>query len=308
MNAIFDNPPSSSQNPLLSTGEFFKYCKPRFKWIVTRRSFTQWLESRIENETIKAAYHRDGVFYFSTHQVWQIDRLANEALGPERSTVRDEFEKLLRFLTSIQDFYLPEIRSNQRFGQHYDYRGKVAVGGTHFKSETQYLLSELRKYRHQCLAQGYFEPSQALSVVGLDVAALKRWINCLAAQANSIDPIADWRPLVKYFRYSKRQKLKYEALLAQDFHEIVELLNLFINDLESETARDDLAENWSEITSYNHLSNTPQWKIERYGESLSRPYEMLEFLSNEYDLNPKPRAVVLTEGEEWKAIAKLYTY
>ena len=173
---------------------------------------------------------------------------------------------------------------------------------------TQYLLSKIHNYRYECLAQGYFEPSQAISASESNTVALEQWVNRLEAQASNIDPITYWRPLVKYFRYSKRQKLKYEALLAQDFYETTELLKLFINDLELETDRDDLVRNRLEIMPHNRTSNASRWERERYGESLSRPYEMLEFLSNEYDLNPKPRAVVLTEGEEWKAIAKLYTY
>ena len=196
----------------------------------------------------------------------------------QRSTLIDEFEKLLRLLTKIQDFYLPEIRSNQRFGRHDDYRGKVAIGGTHFKSETQYLLSKIHNYRYECLAQGYFEPSQAISASELNTVALEQWVNRLEAQASNIDPITYWRPLVKYFRYSKRQKLKYEALLAQDFYETTELLKLFINDLELETDRDDLVRNRLEIMPHNHTSNASRWERERYGETLSRPYEMLEFL------------------------------
>ena len=134
---ILEQKPTSTQNPLLSTSEFFKHCRSRFRWINSESTFVEWLETKLEEGAIQAAFSYEGTSYFLTYQVWQIDRLVDKNFRLERSTLIDEFEKLLRLLTKIQDFYLPEIRSNQRFGRHDDYRGKVAIGGTHFKSETQ---------------------------------------------------------------------------------------------------------------------------------------------------------------------------
>ncbi len=307
-NTIFQKPPNSTQNPLLSKSEFFKHCKRRFRWVGNfERGFVEWLEPRLEKGLIREAYRLDDVAYFSTFQTWQVHRLGNASLESGQSATSAEFENLLRLLTRIQDFYLPEIRSNQRFGEYRDYHGKVAIGGTYFCTKTQYLLSDLREWRQRNIEGGYFDLAQALSNVDLDVPALMRWFNRLMAFAEDIDLLSKWRMLIKYFRYSKRQKLEFEALLAQDFYEIAELLGLFISDLDS---GEDISNptDWSDIAPHERSSNIPQWKIERYGESLSRPYEMLEFLSNEYDLNPKPRAIIFTEGEEWRAVEKLYAH
>lgn len=305
--AIFEKLPNSTQNPLLSTGKFFKHCKRRFRWIGTKQSFTGWLGSKLERELIRAAYYHNDVSYFSTYQVWQINRLGDENIESEQAAITAEFETLLRLLARIQDFYLPEIRSNQRFGEHQDHRGAAAIGGTHFYARTQYMLSDIREWRQDAIESGYFDLTQALSVTELDATALMRWIDRLTALAESIDPLSNWRMLMKYYRYSKRQQLKFEALLAQDFYEMAELLKLFVIDLDAEAGMGTLT-NWSGIAPREYLSRTPQWKIERYGESLFRPHEMLEFLSNEYDLNPKPRAIVFTEGEEWRAVEKLYAH
>lgn len=35
---------------------------------------------------------------------------------------------------------------------------------------------------------------------------------------------------------------------------------------------------------------------------------MLEFQTNEFHLNPKPNAVIFTEGEEWRALKRLYEF
>jgi len=169
------------------------------------------------------------------------------------------------------------------------------------------MLSAIRKWRRHNIEEGYFDPSEALSKSSLDVTALMRWIRHLVAVAEGIDPLQKWRMLIRYSRYSRRQSLKFNALLAQDFYEMAEILNLFARDLSLGTHASESSD-VTDILQTDSFSNVPQWKIERFGKSLSRPYEMLEFLSNEFDLNPRPRAVVLTEGEEWRAIKKLYAY
>lgn len=236
--------------------------------------------------------------------MWQIYGLGIENLKLDQSAVRAEFETFLRFVTKIQDFYLPELRSNQRVGEYRDYRGSVAIGGTHFLSRTEYILSAVREWRRQEIEHDYFDPTKVLSTTGLDVTTLRHWISRFEISAESIDPLKKWQMLVKYVRYGKRQDLRFDALLAQDFYEIAALLQLFLEDLDLESGVEILTNRPSIAKS----ASTPRWMIERYGRSLSRPYEMLEFLSNEYDLNPKPRAIILTEGDEWKAVENLYAH
>lgn len=207
-------------------------------------------------------------------------------------------------MTQIQDFYLPEVRSDQRIGQHDDY-GAVGIGGTYFSSKTQYLLTYIREHRHRNIERGHFDPAQVVSAVGLNNEELTRWFDTFMLHAKRLDPLSDWYSLVQYLPYEKRQKLQFEALLAQDLYGIAELLKLFIADIEDEPSVGDPSD-WGDISSRELPSAPPQWKVRRYGESLTRPYDMLEFLTNEYNLNPKPRAIIFTEGDEWKAVEKLY--
>ncbi len=85
------------------------------------------------------------------------------------------------------------------------------------------------------------------------------------------------------------------------------MLKHFITDIDIDPSISDPVD-WGDSSSRERPSAPPQWKVRRYGDSLTRPYEMLEFLTNEYNLNSKPRAIVFTEGEEWKAVEKLYSY
>lgn len=303
---IFEKLPVTTQNPILSTSSFYKHCKPRFRWVVTKNGFSRWLETRID-ELIRPAYRHDSVSYYSVFQTWQVHKSSQYDSTTGHSSEAAEFETLLKLMVRIQDFYLPEIRSDQRFGEHRDYSGKAAIGGTYFFGKAQYLLSAVREWRQNNIDAGVFNPVHFLAASGLDEEALARWIRHFVHLAESIDPLLKWQQLVRYFSYSKRQELEYEALLAQDFYEMAEILKLFARDLKPEAYANELSD-LTDSAQRKRSSNVPQWKIERYGESLSRPYEMLEFLSNEYDLNPRPRAIVLTEGQEWRAIKKLYAY
>jgi hypothetical protein len=212
---IFQELPNSAQNPLLATSTFFGYCKPRFRWVVTKKLFSGWLQSKIESELIRPAYWHDGTAYFSTHQVWQIHRLSSSHLQQESTAATVEFETVLQLLVDVQDNYLPEIRSNQRVGEYRDYGGNVAIGGSHFCGRTEYMLSAIRTWRRHNIEVGSFNPSEALSKTSLDVTALMRWIRHLVAVAEGINPLQIWRMLIRYSRYSKRQSLKFNALLAQ---------------------------------------------------------------------------------------------
>jgi hypothetical protein len=102
---VFESVPNSRQNPLLSLDKFAEYSIRRFRWPGTKRTFARWLQSRIERGLIRAGYHHDGTYYFSTYQIWQIDRLSDEDLDSEQPAKVNEFEILLRLLVRIQDFY-----------------------------------------------------------------------------------------------------------------------------------------------------------------------------------------------------------
>lgn len=68
------------------------------------------------------------------------------------------------------------------------------------------------------------------------------WISRLDSTGRFIDPLREWQDLVKYASYGKRQKLRFDALLAQDLLEITEILTLFLdetNNIETTVRNDD---------------------------------------------------------------------
>ena len=64
-----------------------------------------------------------------------------------------------------------------------------------------------------------------------------------------------------------------------------------------------------DLSPRDEKTKLPNWKERKYGaEILSQPRQMLEFLCNEYNINPKPQAIIFTEGDEWKAIKKVFDF
>ncbi|HVT14740.1 MAG TPA: hypothetical protein VHQ90_00990 [Thermoanaerobaculia bacterium] len=253
---------------------------------------------------------------YSTFQLWQIDYLlgvdAKSISGNSAARLRD-FEKLLRLLLRIQDHYLPEVRGDLRTGIDADYHGLVALGGTFFHDRTTYLLSALRLSRNDLIRRRLFVPQRSLKVSKLDVKALLGWIRILSVQAGHLDPLEHWVNFVRFVSYEQRQRLKGHALLAQDFYELVEVLTLFARDLGIVDAPPILLD-WqydpSRLSSSGEAADRltkTSWELRTYGrDSLSQPYTMLEYLTNEFAINPKPRAIIFTEGDEWRGLRRLY--
>lgn len=112
--------------------------------------------------------------------------------------------------------------------------------------------------------------------------------------AASGDPLENWYDLVSFVASEKKDKLKKEALFAQHAYAIEHMLRLFYEDLTSdELPYPDERWSWS--------------RADRYGEGVTADtFRHLEFVVNEYHLNPRPRVVLVVEGEgEVQEIPKL---
>ena len=308
VSAVFNDLPHTKENPLLSTKDFYKHCLKRFRGIGTKTNFVDWLQEKTRLELIRPAFRNETTFCFSNFQVWQIDKcIQSGQLSTAALTACRQFETVLSLLVRIQDYYLPEVRSDKRMGQHRDYHGTVAIGGESFCTRTSYVLSGLRRCRGRLISTGEFNPAQMLKESGLDSASLRRWIESFMITCEHIDPLQEWQFFLRYASYEKRQKLKFDALFAQDLIEMAELLRLFLSEAADEPIFDDVLD-WSDGPP-PHAERTGSWcKHNRYGGDINKPYRMLEYLTNEYGLNAQPRAIIFTEGEEWHALSELYDY
>src|SRR6202035_572384 len=163
--------PMSSQNPLLGLRPFHKHCERRFISFPFERGFQQvlseWRELRL---LLPIFWDTEETALFSTFQLWQVYQLYGSdpiAINPENVRLLG-FEKLLRLLLKIQDYYLPEVRGNLRTGIYRNYSRE--------RWSATVLLSSIRYWREDLIRRHLFVPRKTLDACELDGEALLDWI------------------------------------------------------------------------------------------------------------------------------------
>lgn len=241
--------------------------------------FRPWREYRDDHfETARALYHP---LQFKNLRTIVLS-VGYEALfrGCIQKERKDSIAKIvtrdLKFfplLISIEDVYLPIVRSNF-IG---DWR-QPNIGFDVWQS-----------------LRSKFDPNQALKKSGLIVDEIQKWRELIAAQTSFFDPLANWYLLVRHATYHKRGKLKGEALFAQDCYEIIEMLGLFLKDLtgEHQYGPDDLLD-----------GRCGKWKKEWYGAEVDfANRDVLRKIAYEYGLDYDYKLLLFVEGDaEFHAI------
>ncbi len=106
----------------------------------------------------------------------------------------------------------------------------------------------------------------------------------LSIDAQWMDPLEHWYALVSFVALDHKKKLKGDALLAQTIYSMEHMVRLFYKALTSEKL-------FAPNESYN-------WHPDKYhGEGVSaNKLQYLEFLTNQYHLNPRPKLILVVEG------------
>jgi hypothetical protein len=232
--------------------------------------------------------------YYSPLQIFTFHRA--EHTTPERLA---EFDRLIALLHEIQDWYVPEVRSNGRLAQWIESRNI-------FSKTTWSSVSYFRERRHLAIQDGTLQPHDAIKRHDLTIEQLKKLRLDIASTVHGLDPLRDWQDLVEMIGYEKRQELRYEALLAQDFRDLGNAIVLLLRDLEGMKPQDELADIF-DLSGRDNETGAPHWRVRRFGrEHLNDHFYQLELIANDYDINPKPRGIIFTEGDEWQAIQLLF--
>lgn len=121
--------------------------------------------------------------------------------------------------------------------------------------------------------------------IGIDADKLRDVHRDVKFITSSADPLEDWYELVSFVALEEKERLKGDARFAQLGYAIEQMLRLFHRDLTSEDLKlPDESWDWT--------------RTEKYGEVVvDNKLRQLEFLVNAYNLNPRPRAILLVEGE-----------
>jgi len=138
-----------------------------------------------------------------------------------------------------------------------------------------------------------WNPKAILADIGIDEKTLKSVCYKIIRDRQELDPLEKWRELVNFISVEKKDKLKGHAQLAQSLYSMELMLNLFHKDLTGEG-----------VYLYEQ---SPEDGDSYYGVGVTEnPLEYLEYLSNEYHLNPRPKLILVVEGDgEYETFPKL---
>lgn len=130
-----------------------------------------------------------------------------------------------------------------------------------------------------------WEPVQLVEPFALDQGSLERIHWRMVSAMHGCDPLWDWRNLIQFVRQQKRDKLRGDALRAETYRQCAEMLRRLLRDLyDADPGPPEDA-----------LHGSPSWIPE--ASVRENPREHLQYVVNQYDLNPQPKAVLLVEGE-----------
>ncbi|MDP3110668.1 MAG: hypothetical protein Q8M71_01015 [Thermodesulfovibrionales bacterium] len=130
--------------------------------------------------------------------------------------------------------------------------------------------------------------------MGIDEKKIKKYQEIMSSRSRYCDPLENWYDLVQFISLEKKKRLKGKSLLAQTFYAMELMLRSFYKNLTGQ----DLSEK-------EGINN--KWKERVYGEGVpDSNMTFLEYLTNEFHLNPRPKLILIVEGKsEYEQIPRL---
>jgi hypothetical protein len=107
----------------------------------------------------------------------------------------------------------------------------------------------------------------------------------LSHQWSHHDPNVEWNKLVRFVSVEKRRRLKDDAALGQSLFEMAEMTRMF----HLEAFAEDLKEPYDATRQVIYA--IPDIPLDK------DPLRALEFVANDFEVNPKPRLVLFVEGQ-----------
>jgi len=173
----------------------------------------------------------------------------------------------------ISNRYLPLAQGNQRTIR---IGGRTQFGGwMTFSSESW----DWQTYRDD------WDPARLIPAFALDEESLERIYVNLVNAMRLCDPLWSWAELVRFVNQRKRDELKGDALRAESYRQGAEM----VRQLHLELYGVDLGppeEMFGQVINY-----IPELEVR------DDPRLYLQYVTNQYDLNSQPKAVLFVEGE-----------
>lgn len=165
----------------------------------------------------------------------------------------------------ISNRYYPKTQSDRRTWQ--------------LSVPTHYHNWDWDEYRRNWNAQA------VLANAGINIDELKQLHETIVSDARFVDPLERWYELVRFVSVGQKKRLKHKALFAQTLYSMEQMLRQFYEELTGDKLYPP--------------DESPDWqKINYYGKGITQDeLRYLEFLTNQYHLNPKPKLIFVVEGD-----------
>ena len=265
----------------------YRFLEEGLLWEPSSRSFEPWKSLKDRSREVRSYYSIFQVYALSNlvtsttmlvraedyfdYSEEEVDRLTSRMAESSRdlisrfqeNAVTGEFEAAI--CQAISNRYFPFTQSDRR---------TMRVSGFGQDSDPDF-YEYCRRW----------DAEAVLDDLGVTAADVKRLQELLAFEAKAADPLAKWYGLVSFVSVDQRKRLKGSALYARSLYAMEHMLRLFYEDLTGDKL--------------DPPDESPMWRPDTlYGEGVSaNELEYLELLSNHYNLNPKPKLLLLVEGD-----------
>jgi hypothetical protein len=132
-------------------------------------------------------------------------------------------------------------------------------------------------------------PGETIAAFDLDRDTSARWHSQLCVEQAAHDPLHAWRALTGFVASAQRKRLKGAALLAETLAEMAEMQRRLHE------------EAFGELLPDPRETGFPRQVRAAPAPEDDDPYSALELVTNTFHLNPKPRLVMIVEGETEEA-------
>ncbi len=194
--------------------------------------------------------------------------------GITRDTPSNEFRRAIPILCQfIANRYYPRTQGNQR-----------TINVSRETSLDEWMMIDGHNWDWWEYSKS-FNPKMVEELFSLTPEILEHAYETLGMSACFSDPLDDWSNLVEFVSVRKKQSLKGDALRAQSMKDAANMLRLLHKDLYDE-----------ELPPPHQIAATV---INHFPELEVRDDKRrhLEYVVNQYDLNPQPKVVLFVEGE-----------
>jgi hypothetical protein len=205
--------------------------------------------------------------------VAQIKNIAKETVQTlsERDNISDEIADVCQIISNC---YFPKTQTDKRT--------------INISYPSHYHEWSWEDYCHK------WDAKSELLKMGITEEKIKKYQEIMYLRARSYDPLENWHDLVQFISLEKKKRLKGKALLAQTFYAMEMILRLFYKELTGEDLSVERGINY-------------KWKERVYGKGVPDSNTIfLEYLTNEFHLNPRPKLILIVEGKaEYEQIPRL---